>query len=111
MFNNNSVGSFLIWKLPEEKVFFDTRPEAYPADFLQNVYVGMQEDPKKWELYSRQYNINFIFYDYFDTNDYAIKFLKDISHNSEWPLIYKDGWALIFIKRAVQNADIIKIRN
>ena len=108
MFNNYSNGSYLIWKLPEERVFIDSRVEAYPVDFLQKVYVGMQEDPVKWELYSKQYNINFIFYDYFDINDYSIKFLKHISSNEDWPLIYKDAWAAIYVRRTVENNDIIK---
>lgn len=108
IFNDYNIGGFLIWKLPEEKVFIDSRPEAYPADFLQDVFIGMQQDPKKWELYSRQYNINLVFYDYLDSTDYTVKFLQNITSNPDWAFIYNDGWVAIFIKRTKDNADIIK---
>lgn len=110
IFNNFDVGSFLIWKLPEEKVFIDGRPEAYPADFIQNVYIPMQEDPKKWKFYSEKYNINYIFWLYRDITPWSQKFLRYIMRNKNWPLVYKDGLVMIFVKRSEENKAIIERR-
>ncbi|KKT82190.1 MAG: hypothetical protein A3B99_03630 [Candidatus Yanofskybacteria bacterium RIFCSPHIGHO2_02_FULL_44_12b] len=108
MFNNYNIGGFLIWQLPGEKVFIDSRPEAYPADFIRDVYIGMQKDYRTWKIYSEQYHINMAVLDYFDSNDYFINFLQNISEDDDWALVYKDGWAVIFLKRTADNADIIK---
>jgi len=112
IFNNFDVGSFLIWKLPEEKVFIDGRPEAYPADFIQNVYIPMQEDPKKWDFYSEKYKINYVFWLYRDITPWSQKFLSHIIKNKDWPLIYKDNVIMIFVKNKEENRGIIeKYRN
>lgn len=99
IFNNFDVGSFLIWKLPEEKVFIDGRPEAYPADFIQNVYIPMQEDPKSWERYSKQYGINYVFWLYSDITPWSQKFTNFMLKNPDWPLVYKDSSVMIFVKK------------
>ena len=84
IFNNINTGSYLIWKLPEEKVFVDTRPEAYPANFIKDEYIAMQKDSEKWDILSEKYNINMIFYTWVEANytDWANIFLKNIPENS-----------------------------
>lgn len=109
IFNNFDIGSFLIWKLfPKEKVFVDGRPEAYSADFFEKIYKPMQEDPALWQKYSEQYKINYVFFGYNDITPWAQKFLSDISINSEWPLIYKNGGVAIFIRKIPENKSIIE---
>lgn len=99
IFNNFDVGSFLIWKLPEEKVFIDGRPEAYPADFIQNVYIPMQENPELWERYSREYGINYVFWLYSDITPWSRKFVGSMLQNPDWPLVYQDDSVMIFVRR------------
>jgi len=98
IFNNFDVGSFLIWRLPEEPVFIDGRPEAYPADFIQKVYIPMQEDPVLWKKYSDQYNIRYVFWDYHDITPWSQQFIKAMLNNSAWPLVYRDDTILIFVR-------------
>lgn len=99
VFNNFDVGSFLIWKLPEEKVFIDGRPEAYPAEFIQNVYIPMQEEPELWDKYSKEYGINYVFWLYSDITPWSQKFVSSILQNSSWPLVYRDNLVMIFVKK------------
>lgn len=99
VFNNFDIGSFLIWKLPEEKVFIDGRPEAYPADFIQNVYIPMQEDPKLWEKYSKEYGIRTVFWNYQDITPWSQKFLAHITKNPDWPMVYRDNLIVILVKK------------
>lgn len=108
VFNNFDVGSFLIWKLyPKQKVFIDGRPEAYSTDFLENIYKGMQQNPALWKKYSEQYSINYIFFDHHDITPWARTFLKNISTNPNWPIVYLDDSVVILVKKAPANQELI----
>jgi len=107
IFNNFDVGSFLIWKLPQEPVFIDGRPEAYPADFIQNIYIKMQEDPAVWDRYSAQYGINTIFWDYNDVTPWSGEFVSRITKDPHWIAVYRDGTILILVRNAPANSAVI----
>ena len=107
LFNNFDVGSFLIWKLPEEPVFIDGRPEAYPADFIQNVYIKMQEDAEEWHAQSERYGINAIFWNYNDITPWSQVFVKRIIRDPKWITVYRDNSIMILVKNIPQNAPII----
>ncbi len=99
IFNNFDVGSFLIWKLPEEKVFIDGRPEVYPAEFIQKVYIPMQENPEIWDKYSKEYGIKYVFWLYSDITPWSLKFINSMVKNPDWPLVYRDDSVMIFIRK------------
>ena len=108
VFNNINTGSFLLWKMPEQKVFIDTRPEAYPADFIREVFIPMQSEPEKWQLYSEKYKINYIFFAHKEVTPWAKKFLWDITRNSNWAIVYYDEDIVIFLKNTSQNSEVVK---
>jgi|SRR3989344_1770107 len=100
VFNNFDVGSFLIWKTyPEQKVFVDGRPEAYSQEFFENIYKPMQMDQKIWEKYSKEYGINYIFFDHRDITPWARTFLARISQDKNWERVYLDEYVVIFLKK------------
>ena len=105
--NSYNVGSFLIWQLPNEKIFIDGRPEAYPADFIKNVYIGMQIDPKLFEKYSEQYKFNYIFWDNMDKSELAQRFIETLKQNPKWFLAYEDNKFRIFIRNTPENHELI----
>ena len=108
VFNNFDVGSFLIWKLyPEQKVFVDGRPEAYTVDFFEKIYKPMQENPELWEKYSKEYKINYIFFDYHDITPWAQNFLSRMSKNQDWSMVYFDESTVIFLKKVPPNQSLI----
>ena len=103
IFNSFNVGSFLIWQLPDEKVFIDGRPEAYPTDFLQNVYIGMQTNQELFEKFSKQYNFNYIFWDKIDKSAQSLLFIDALKNNPKWQLVFEDNKYLIFTRKVSKN--------
>lgn len=108
IFNNYDIGSYLIYYFyPEEKVFVDNRPEAYPADFFEKVYIPMQENKKDWERNAEKYQFNAIFFYLHDKTPWSQKFLIDRVEDSAWAPVYADNYAIIFLRRNALNNETI----
>ena len=109
IFNNYDIGGYLIYYLyPGQKVFVDNRPEVYPKEFLQNVYIKMQEDESVWKEQSEKYNFNSIFFSYRDITPWGRNLIKSRLEDPAWALVYKDDYAMIFLKRNEANKKIIE---
>ncbi|OGN02501.1 MAG: hypothetical protein A2655_02130 [Candidatus Yanofskybacteria bacterium RIFCSPHIGHO2_01_FULL_43_42] len=106
MFNNFDIGGYLIWKLPEEKVFVDNRPEAYSVEFFSEIYKPMQENREKWEEFSNKYGINFIFFGHTDATPWGQAFLKSIIRNSDWKVVFINENAIILVKNNDKNRPV-----
>lgn len=109
-FNNFDIGSYLIWRLyPGEKVFVDGRPEAYPAQFLQSVYIPMQTDPMSWKHYSEEvYKIDYIFFAHTDGTPWGRTFLKNITADKTWKMIYLDLTVAVWVRTQNSNKSLIE---
>jgi hypothetical protein len=107
LFNNFDIGSFLIWKLPEEPVFIDGRPEAYPAEFIQDVYIPMQEHRAAWDTWSAGYDINAIFWNERDGTPWSRAFVQRILDDSQWVLVYRNHGIIILVRDVPKNASIV----
>ncbi|MEK7160507.1 MAG: hypothetical protein AAB724_00620, partial [Patescibacteria group bacterium] len=90
LFNNFDIGSYLIWRLwPEHPVFVDGRPEAYPSQFLQDVYIPMQTDGATWQKYADEvYKINLVFFAHTDATPWGQEFLRQMSQRQGWVMVY-----------------------
>src|SRR3989344_2138602 len=106
MFNNFDIGGYLIWKLPDEKVFVDNRPEAYSVEFFSEIYKPMQENEEKWKEFSEKYGINFIFFGHTDATPWGQAFLKNIIRNSDWKVVFINENAIILVKNIPKNEPI-----
>ncbi|MCL5438832.1 MAG: hypothetical protein M1268_02485 [Patescibacteria group bacterium] len=108
IFNNFDIGSYLEYRLfPKEKVFVDGRPEAYPIDFFQKVYIPMQDDKQVFEKESNKYNINSIIFGHTDQTPWAGEFIKQIVNNENWKIVYLDENVFIALKNNSENKTII----
>jgi len=108
IFNNYDIGSYLIYYLyPQEKVFVDNRPEAYPDSFFKNIYIPMQENEETWQFYDKKYNFNAIVFGYHDLTPWAQNFLVKRINDSSWAPVFVDNYIIIFLKRNALNKDII----
>ncbi|MBI2074459.1 MAG: hypothetical protein HYT83_01335 [Candidatus Levybacteria bacterium] len=108
IFNNFDIGSYLEYRFyPKEKVFVDGRPESYPADFFQKIYIPIQQDKNLFEKISQKYNFNSIFFSHTDQTPWAESFLQNIIQNNNWKMIYLDDSVVIFIKNNNENKEII----
>ncbi len=108
IFNNFDIGSYLIFRLyPQEKVFIDGRPEAYPAHFFKEVYIPMQQDPSVFQRIERKYGFNTILFSHNDMTPWAQQFIKDIIENENWKTVYLDPYMIILVKNTPKNAHVI----
>ncbi len=109
MFNNFDIGSYLIWRLyPEYKVFVDGRPEAYPAEFLQSVYIPMQTDGATWQKYADEiYKINLVFFSHTDQTPWGQGFLKLMAKRPGWAMVYLDPAVVIWLRDNAASKDLI----
>ncbi len=109
VFNNYDIGSYLIFHLfPEEKIFVDNRPEAYPAGFFQNVYIPLQEDEGLWEEKSKESQFNVIFFYRHDITPWAQPFLIKRIKDPDWFPVFVDDYAIILLKRNEINKNVIE---
>lgn len=109
LFNNFDIGSYLIWRLyPDYKVFVDGRPEAYPEQFLQSVYIPMQTDGATWQKYADEtYKINLVFFAHTDQTPWGQEFLRQMASRPGWALVYLDPTVAIWLRDNAANKDLI----
>ncbi|MDP3962683.1 MAG: hypothetical protein Q8Q03_02345 [bacterium] len=104
IFNNYDIGGYLIYHLyPQEKVFYDNRPEAYSADFSQEVYVASLERPELFKKLDEKYNFNAIFFYHRDHTPWAQEFLIRIVKDPEWVTVFADDDNIILVRKSKLN--------
>ena len=109
IFNNFDIGSYLDYRLyPTEQVFVDGRPEAYPADFFQKVYIPMQQDPTIFKKVEQKYHFQTIFFSYTDQTPWAQQFLVSIMQDKNWQLVFLDSFSAIWVLQSRINQPIIQ---
>lgn len=109
IFSNYDIGGYLIFHLyGREKVFVDNRPEAYPASFLQNEYIPMQENEALWGEELKKWNFNTIYFQRKDMTPWAQKFLVIRITDPLWAPVFVDDYNIIFLRRNEKNDAIIK---
>ena len=107
IYNNFDIGSYLIWKLPEEPVFIDGRPEAYPSEFLQETYIRSQERDDVWERMVTEYGLNAIVWNTRDITPWSRAFVARIQTDEDWVPVYFDGQIAILVRDLPRNAELI----
>lgn len=100
LFNSWNFGGYLIWALPEHKVFVDGRAfTVYSADFLQK-FLAVLNDPQTFEVVQSQYQIRTIL---LQNRPRSIEFKKWLDSHDEWILRYSDSVAFIYQKKGALN--------
>jgi len=108
IFNNFDIGSYIESRLyPREKVFIDGRPEAYPASFIQNTYIKMQQNPILFAHVAKQYHFNSIIFAHTDQTPWAESFMASIIRNPNWATVYLDPSMIILVKKTPANQELI----
>lgn len=109
IFNNFDIGSYIEYRLyPKEKVFVDGRPEVYPKEFFQQLYIPMQQDSRVFQTVDNQYRLNTIIFSYTDQTPWGMKFLTWITRDEKWKIIYLDDYIIILVKNTDNNQPFIK---
>ncbi len=108
-FNNYDIGGFMIFYLfPKEKVFVDNRPEAYPKEFFDSVYIPMQENDIVWQKELIKENFNAIFFYRLDYTPWGQKFLVTRITDPAWAPVFVDDKTIIFLRRNTENKNVIE---
>ncbi len=106
VFNNFDVGDYLIYYLfPEEKVFVDSRPEAYPPGFFDKTLVPAFFDERKWLELDYKYDFNVIF---LGKHIQVRKFINRRIEDNAWFVAYNDRYSIIFVKWNNKNSRLLK---
>lgn len=109
IFNNYDIGGYLIYYFyPQEKVFVDNRPEAYPNSFLQNEYIAAQTDTEKWNQLQAEYDFQVIYFYRLDMTEWAQPFLIERLSDPNWVPVFVDVTTILFVKNSTQNQEIIQ---
>jgi hypothetical protein len=99
IFNNYDIGSYLDYYLyPENKVFVDNRPEAYPAEFFEE-YRQSQLDDELWEEFSLRYAFDVIIFSHADATPWGRNLVKKRLQDEQWVVVYADWYSIIFVRK------------
>lgn len=108
IFNNFDIGSYLDYRFyPDEKVFVDGRPEAYPAEFFRGVYIPMQMSTENFNKIDEIYKFKTIIFAHTDGTPWAGKFLSEIIKNPNWHLAYLDFYAAVFTNKKFKQVEVL----
>jgi hypothetical protein len=97
--NNFDIGGYIIYRAyPNYPVFVDGRPEAFPKQFFQAEYTPLQSNPKDFQKALDKYQFKTIIFSITDQTPWGRQFLKDISQNKDFQLVYLDHYTAIWVK-------------
>jgi hypothetical protein len=100
IFNNYDIGSYLIYRLyPQQKVFVDTRPEAYPLNFFSSEYIPILLDDGKWgqEITKRKFQT--IIFSHTDLSQWGQLFIRKRLIDPDWEMVYFDHYIFILVRK------------
>lgn len=108
IFNNYIIGNYLVYALyPQEKVYIDARPEAYPASFFDN-YWKMMADEQFFNSQVEKYDINAVVFNVaFEDQAKSRPFLIRLLDSKDWIPVYGDGTVTIFVRNNEVNKKVI----
>lgn len=100
IFNDFDISSYLIFGLfPQEKVFADHRPEAYPVDFLKDAMDGSVADREYWKQIDEKYRFNAIIVTNNPNYSKLNKFVNQRIQDPQWDLVCKDENAFVLTRK------------
>lgn len=109
IFNNYDIGGYLIYSLyPDQKVYVDNRPEAYPSAFLKDEYVTPQENEEAWQALDAQYIFGSIYFYRHDATSWAQDFLIRRIQDDRWVPVFVDETTIIMIRNIPEHTEIIE---
>jgi len=107
IFNNYMIGNHLIfWLYPENHVFVDARPEAYPGNFFDE-YNRMLTDGEFFDAQTEKFGINAVVMGVQDDPNIIRPFMLRLIQNPNWVPVYADGNISILVKNSENNKEVI----
>lgn len=91
---------------PQYRIYTDSRPEAFPADFLRNRYIEPLIDEDKWRSLLWEYQFNLICFSY--ASKWERDFIRRRAHDPDWAVVYSQAPVVILARRSVENQSLIR---
>lgn len=108
IFNNYDIGGFLTYGLyPEERVFVDNRPEAYPGEFFTDELLPMQMDENVWQRELAKNGFDVIFFYRHDATRWGQAFMLRRLQDPAWAPVFVDDYVLVFARRIPDFNEVI----
>jgi hypothetical protein len=85
LFNDLGYGSYLIWTLPEEKLFIDPRFEAFPVRLVED-YLEITAG-RRWAEHFQQYGVDRVLL----SREAQPRLAAGLAQASDWRLEYRDA--------------------
>ncbi|MBI2018721.1 hypothetical protein HYS96_03380 [Candidatus Daviesbacteria bacterium] len=96
LFNNFDIGSYIIYRaFPKYQIFVDGRPEAYPAQFFNGIYIPGQSDYNNFKELEKIYGFKTIIFSHTDQTPWGRNFLQSVIKDEAWKLVYIDDFAVV----------------
>jgi hypothetical protein len=107
LLNNFNIGGYLIHYLyPQYGIYVDSRPEAYPPNFLYEKYNGPLNDEELWARLLDEYHFNIIFFSHSSTWEEA--FCARRAGDPNWATVFRQFSILIMVRRNAANQSFIR---
>lgn len=107
LFNLYDWGGYLIWSLPNHKVFVDGRCLSETTLFhykqILNAAKGKGEEKPLWKRLLAAYDVQLILTKALDGGGNPIALVNELFFDPGWNLIYQDGKSMIFLKDSQKN--------
>ncbi len=106
-YNDFETGDALSYQIYPQRVFVDSRPEAYPALFFQSVYTPMQDNPSIFKKLDNTYHFNVLVILHGNDTPWGSSLLRYFVNNSNFKLIYLDEYTLLLVRNSPANKALI----
>ncbi len=107
MLNNLNIGGYLTFYLyPQYRIYTDSRPEAFSAEFLRSRYIEPLTDEDKWPGLLWEYQFNLICFSY--ASKWERDFLLRRVHDPNWAIVYSQSPVAILARRSIENQSLIR---
>lgn len=110
IYNNFDIGSYIIYRgYPNYPIFVDGRPEAYPGEFFQQVYIPSQYDYQKFKDLENRYNSQTVIFSHTDQTPWGKAFLQSITQDNTWKIVYLDDFMIVLVKNSTLDLKEIEL--
>lgn len=109
-FNLYNEGGYLLWRFsPQEKVAIDGRTDVFEGEPIKEIFTIVRAKSDFEKLINEKYKINYFILPYWPESlaDSITPLVKYLVKNN-WPLVYWNDDAIIFIRPTESNKTIIQ---
>lgn len=98
-------GGYLAWKLPDRKIFTDSRSSVYGIPFYQSLGLALAGQPDAWNAFVEQHDPGAIILS--GAWPGAGRTTRRLVDTEQWGLAYWDGTTIVLVHQSPENAKLL----